>query len=245
MKNLPLIFSCVFLALAASWGGLVYLNIMDLGQLKVTSSELIRPDTQETIAGMRYQPAATKDNPDPKPELGISISEDTQYPLPIVGLAEQGKQVYISMGCAYCHTQQVRRKGFGSDYERGWGLRASVPRDYIRQDQVLLGTMRTGPDLMNVGERLEDPLWHHQHLYNPEITSEGSTMPAYHFLYEIRDIKNNRMSIDAIQLTAPYGLAPGLELVPTKRAKALVAYLLSLRLDYDLPEAKRIEPEEE
>ena len=110
--------------------------------------------------------------------------EEGEVPQPrnIVGTAQQGKLVYQDLGCIYCHSQQVRRKGFGADYERGWGDRQSVPRDYIMQKRVLLGTMRTGPDLMTVGTRLSDPTWHYLHLYDPDITSPGSIMPKVRLL---------------------------------------------------------------
>lgn len=45
------------------------------------------------------------------------------------GRAAEGHKVYVSHGCIYCHSQQVRPKGFGADIERGWG-RASVATDY-------------------------------------------------------------------------------------------------------------------
>ena len=72
--------------------------------------------------------------------------EGRAFPAPMSGIAKQGKQVYQELGCIYCHSQQVRRPGFGADTERGWGDRQSVPRDYLHQERVLLGTMRTGPE---------------------------------------------------------------------------------------------------
>ncbi|MEO5718421.1 MAG: cbb3-type cytochrome c oxidase subunit II [Chthoniobacterales bacterium] len=75
------------------------------------------------------------------------------YPLPDSGMAVRGAQVYAANGCVYCHSQQVRPDYGGSDLERKWGERRSAPRDYIFQPIVLLGKMRTGPDLANVGHR--------------------------------------------------------------------------------------------
>jgi len=92
------------------------------------------------------------------------------YPQAIAGMAQMGREDYIRLGCMYCHSNQVRRKGFGSDFERGWGDRQTVARDYILQNRVLLGTMRTGPDLTNVGQRLSSEDWHYLHLYDPQIT---------------------------------------------------------------------------
>jgi cytochrome c oxidase cbb3-type subunit 2 len=159
-------------------------------------------------------------------------------PRPLVGEAQRGKLVYEQMGCLYCHSQQVRRAGFGADFERGWGERQSVARDYIESDRVMLGTMRTGPDLANVGLRYS-PLWQYQHLYNPQITSPGSTMPPYPFLFEIQPVSEIRgPSPDAIELPEAFHPGEGLELVPTRRARDLVSYLMNLRQDYELPEMK-------
>lgn len=75
------------------------------------------------------------------------------YPAPPSGMALRGAQVYAANGCVYCHSQQVRPEYGGSDLERKWGERRSAPRDYIFEPIVLLGKMRTGPDLANVGHR--------------------------------------------------------------------------------------------
>ncbi|MEC7609957.1 MAG: hypothetical protein VX964_07280, partial [Verrucomicrobiota bacterium] len=46
-------------------------------------------------------------------------------------------------------------------------------------------------------------------------------------------------SVNAISIPADseYALEHGYEIVPTRRAVALVEYLLSLKIDYSLPEA--------
>ena len=75
------------------------------------------------------------------------------YPAPRSGMAERGRQIYAANGCNYCHTQQVRADYAGSDLDRKWGERRSAPRDYIFDRPVLLGKMRMGPDLANVGHR--------------------------------------------------------------------------------------------
>ncbi len=217
MKNMPLVFCGIFFSLAVAWVGLIMSSQIQYGDLKITT-ETLDPDTKEPIAGDPYFPEETP------------------------GLAKEGKQVYISMGCVYCHTQQVRRKGFGADYERGWGKRQTVARDYILQNDVLLGTYRIGPDLMNVGERVDKDSgekWLHQKLYDPQISAAGSNMPPYQFLYRKQLIGVDGASDNALALPANLEPEPGYEIVPTKRAEALVAYLLSLKLNYDLPEAKR------
>lgn len=75
------------------------------------------------------------------------------YPAPQSGLAERGRKVYIANGCVYCHSQQVRPDYAASDIERKWGERRSAPRDYIFDRPALLGKMRMGPDLANIGKR--------------------------------------------------------------------------------------------
>lgn len=172
----------------------------------------------------------------------VAIEEgEPAFPQMPSGLAEQGKQVYISQGCLYCHSQQVRRKGFGADFERGWGDRQSVPRDYILQKRVQLGTSRTGPDLMTIGQRQPSADWHYLHLYNPQFTSPGSVMPPFRYLFETRKIRNGEPSADALRIPENFASErppAGYEIVPTDRARALVAYLLGLKLNYELPEAR-------
>jgi len=164
------------------------------------------------------------------------------YPKEPVGIAQQGKKEYIKLGCAYCHSQQVRRKGFGADHDRGFGDRQTVARDYIFQDRVLLGTMRTGLDLMNVAARMTQEDWHYLHFYDPQITSKGSVMPPFAYLYRKQKIKDVPTP-DALVFPEEYKRKPeeGYEIVPTDRARKLVAYIMSLKLDYELPESKFVE----
>src|SRR5574343_27098 len=79
--------------------------------------------------------------------------ESASFPSRPQGLAARGQLVYADLGCAACHTQQVRRPDFGSDKERGWGERQSVARDYIFQIRPQLGNSRIGPDLANFAAR--------------------------------------------------------------------------------------------
>jgi len=75
------------------------------------------------------------------------------YPVPKSGMAERGGKVYAANGCVYCHSQQVRADYAASDIDRKWGTRRSAPRDYIFERPALLGKMRLGPDLSNIGKR--------------------------------------------------------------------------------------------
>ena len=100
--------------------------------------------------------------------------------------------------------------------------------------------MRTGPDLSNIGVRNPSEQWHYLHLYNPQITSPGSIMPPFPFLFETRPIDPTvGATPDALQLRDSYAPLEGQEVVPTDDARALVAYLKSLKLStQNVPEAK-------
>ncbi len=104
---------------------------------------------------------------------------------PYTSAQQRGRDVYIASGCVYCHTQQPRDRNLGPDHERGWG-RASVPGDYVYDKPHLLGSMRTGPDLFNIGARQPSKDWHLGHLYQPRAYVPGSIMPAYPYLFETK-----------------------------------------------------------
>lgn len=163
--------------------------------------------------------------------------EGKSFPERASGLAARGQLVYQDLGCASCHTQQVRRPEYGSDTERNWGARQSVARDYVYQKRPLLGNSRIGPDLANYGLRAQeagqDAASLLAYLYNG---SEG--MPAYRFLFEERKLVGEPSS------KALHGVAKtGYELVPTERAENLVSYLLSLKQTYEFSEARPYEPD--
>ena len=174
----------------------------------------------------------------PQLQLGglepVTFEDGRSYPAPPAGRVGEGRRIYIELGCLYCHSQQVRPPGFGSDLDRGWGVRRTVARDHIFDMPPLLGTMRTGPDLANIGVRQPSENWHALHLYDPQITSAGSIMPPYAFLFERRPLEMER-PYDALQF--PPGVDdPDSVVVPTGEATALVAYLKSLNASYPLPE---------
>lgn len=213
MNRIALLFLGLFAALAASWTGVILVNQGSVGRL----GRLV--DANEGLA----------------------------FPQPMPGVAQQGQFVYQDLGCAACHTQQVRRPGFGIDDKRGWGERNSVARDYLLEPRVLIGTQRIGPDLRNVGQRKDGQQgrdgreWHYRHLYNPQLTSPGSVMPPFRFLFETRKIVGEP-SPKAIQALLPASYQPpaGHEIVPTVRAERLVSYLLSLKDAYAYPEAANV-----
>lgn len=108
---------------------------------------------------------------------------------------DHGRQVYIREGCVYCHSQQTRPEGFGADQKRRWG-RPSVPGDYVYDRPHLLGTMRTGPDLLNIGARQPSREWHMAHLYNARSVVPKSVMPRFPWLFEE---SNSRDALDLVE----------------------------------------------
>ena len=168
-----------------------------------------------------------------------SIAPDAElFPTSLSGVAQQGAKEYASLGCVTCHTQQVRRVETGFDVERGWGLRPSVPRDYVLQKHVLLGNSRIGPDLANLGLRDYSDEWLHQHLFEPQSLVPSSLCPPSPFLYtEVEE------ESDAFVTIKNEGDDSDRYINPTIRADRLVAYLQSLKQDYELPEISFIETE--
>ena len=161
------------------------------------------------------------------------------FPLRTAGIASRGQKVYADLGCAACHTQQVRRPDYGSDQARGWGERQNVARDYIHQARPQLGGSRLGPDLANLAARKPAPpsaagLYHLLYL-------GAETHPSYRFLFEERKIVGEQSSL-ALQLPGNAAASAGHEIVPSERAQVLVAYLLSLNNAYDYPESRPVAP---
>lgn len=146
----------------------------------------------------------------------------------------RGREVYIANGCVYCHSQQPRARRLAPDAARGWG-RASVAADYAYDTPHLLGTMRTGPDLFNVGARQPSVQWHLGHLYQPRAYVPGSVMPSYRFLFEARD------TLDAgdVEVRLPPGFAPpGKRVAAGRDALDLVAYLKALDHTYPIADER-------
>lgn len=124
----------------------------------------------------------------------------------------------------------------GADIRRGWGKRASVAQDYLYDEPLLVGNLRMGPDLTNIGARQTNSVWHLLHLFDPKLVAPGSTMPRYPYLFEKHKI-GRQPSPDALTLSGPSAPEPGYEIVPKPETRALVAYLLSLQNDAPLFEA--------
>lgn len=145
--------------------------------------------------------------------------------------AIKGKALYIANGCVACHTQQVRNV----DMDKMWGSRPSIAADYAnikRQDiwrntATLMGTERTGPDLTDVGNRQPSLEWNLLHLYNPRAVVKASIMPAYPWLFEVKEFANPKDVVVAVP--AEFLKNKNAKVVATEEALQLVAYLQSLK----------------
>ena len=158
---------------------------------------------------------------------------------PLNADAIKGKAIFVANGCVACHTQQVRNV----DMDKVWGDRPSIAADYAgnhrtdfwRNTATLMGSERTGPDLTNIGKRQPSKEWNLMHLFNPRSVVEQSVMPAYTWLFEIKDSADK----GDVVVNVPKDFLNGQEgkVVATKDALHLVAYLQSLK-QTKLPDGK-------
>jgi cytochrome c oxidase cbb3-type subunit 2 len=163
------------------------------------------------------------------PYLELHEVEPTPGLKPYTSAELRGRQVYISNGCVYCHSQQPRSKEFApADFARGWG-RATVAGDYAYDTPPQLGDMRTGPDLMNIGVRQPSEQWNLGHLYEPRAYVPGSIMPAFPYMFEVK----SQADKDEVVVTLPPGYTPANKVVVARpEAIDLVKYLLSLNRSF-------------
>jgi cbb3-type cytochrome oxidase subunit 1 len=94
---------------------------------------------------------------------------------------DRGRLLYLSEGCMYCHTQQVR--AVVTDVGLG---PVSVAGDYAFDPAGIAGYQRLGPDLAHAGSRdlTESVRWVRDHLVDPRAIRPWSTMPSYRYLSE-------------------------------------------------------------
>jgi len=154
---------------------------------------------------------------------GYELSQTPPGPgvKPLTALEAAGRDVYVANGCGYCHTQQVRPL----PEDRIFG-RPSTAGDYAYQTPELLGSERTGPDLINVGARQPSDVWQYIHLYQPRAVVPQSIMPSFPWLFEVVDRAPE--GVTPVAVPKAYAPANGV-VVPGPQAQALVAYLLSLK----------------
>jgi len=170
------------------------------------------------------------------------VDKAASYPPSWDGANKDGERVYASSGCVYCHTQMVRPTYAGADmWRKGWGgneseglARETRAQDYAGDSYAMLGYMRIGQDLANVGTRHTDRAWYHLKLYNARTHVVDSNMPSYKNLYSKRPI-DGQLSDNALKLEGRFAVEEGYEVIPTEKAEALVDYLLSRKMDAKLP----------
>lgn len=151
--------------------------------------------------------------------------------IPMSADAIKGKALFVSNGCVSCHTQQVRN----IEMDKVWGERPGIAADYAnnhrtdfwRNTATLMGTERTGPDLVNIGARQPSIDWHLVHLFNPRIVVKESIMPAYPWLFTT---KAEPAKGDVV-INVPAAFMDGAsgKVIATREAMQLVAYLQSLK----------------
>ncbi len=155
------------------------------------------------------------------PGVAMSATKPGPGVVPLTAQQEAGFQTYISEGCSYCHTQQVRP--IPSDHV--WG-RPSTAGDYAYQTPEVLGSERNGPDLTDEGTRQPSDVWQLIHLYDPRAVVHASIMPRYPWLFTVKE----HPAPGDVTVALPPGYAPaGKTVVATQRALDVVAYLKSLK----------------
>lgn len=176
------------------------------------------------------------------------------------GRIANGAQVYAENGCYLCHTQLVRPTYAGNDLFRpDWGgLKADPDRgdtrretnayDFSGEKFAQIGVMRMGPDLSNLGRRVESLYakdqssehWLYAHLYNPRNLPERwkSNCPSFRYLFVEQGIKGEPAT-DAISVDREAGK----QIVPGPDARALVSYLMSLKKDQPVPASLNFSPQ--
>jgi cytochrome c oxidase cbb3-type subunit I/II len=169
---------------------------------------------------------------------------------PYSPLELEGRDIYIREGCNTCHSQMIRP--FRSETER-YG-EYSKAGEFVYDHPFLWGSKRTGPDLHRIGGKYNHA-WHYQHMKDPRITSPGSIMPAYPWLFQA-DLDTSTTTKKIRALTAigvdypPYyhkqaltdlnyqaaGISEtlkkdGMNVEPEKEIVAVIAYLQRLGTD--------------
>lgn len=90
-------------------------------------------------------------------------------------IEEAGRDIYITHGCQYCHSQYIRKLDWGLGAER-----IAQAGDYHSDIAPQLGSSRNGPDLSQEGGEHTDD-WHVAHFYNPRWTRPESFMPPFSY----------------------------------------------------------------
>lgn len=104
-------------------------------------------------------------------------------------LEAAGRQVYLSVGCTYCHSQharpltsETRPWGVVSSEPRRWGP-PSEPGEYAGDVPPSFGARGIAPDLSREGLKYSDE-WHLAHFWNPPGMTQGSIMGGFSGLFD-------------------------------------------------------------
>ncbi len=111
---------------------------------------------------------------------------DTLYARPYTELEQKGRDLYVSNGCLYCHSQFTRPEDVTPSEPTEAG-------DFNYDKPHQLGTLRTGPDLANIGLKRGDQ-WEIDHLRDPRTFTPNSIMPSFKFLSEGRLARTRGLS---------------------------------------------------
>ena len=136
---------------------------------------------------------------------------------PYTALELQGRDLYTREGCYTCHSQMIRP--MQAEFVR-YG-ESSRAEEFIYDFPFQWGSKRTGPDLHRIGGKYPS-LWHYTHLMDPRATSEGSNMPSYSWLADLRiDAKLGSRKLALMQkLGVPYTNADIDDAVTSQKAQA-------------------------
>jgi cytochrome c oxidase cbb3-type subunit II len=155
------------------------------------------------------------------PGIVLSQTPPTPGSRPYTAQEQRGRDIYVSEGCEYCHTQNVRP--LKQDEVFG---RPSIAGDYAYDTPELLGDHRNGPDLTDIGGRQPSKTWQYIHLWDPRSVVHGSIMPRYPWLFAV---KSKAAPGDEVVPVPPgFGPANGV-VVTTRQSRDLVAYLEALK----------------
>ena len=134
------------------------------------------------------------------------------------------------------------------DVQRG-ARRQSVSRDFLFDAHAMVGVMRVGPDLSSHGSKIapldenEVPVntmeadnKFYKHLYDPQWDGQSSHMPPFRYLFRERTLDEDALAGSG-EIIIEKGDAAKVAIIPTAKARALLAYMKSLRTDKSLPEA--------
>jgi len=119
---------------------------------------------------------------------------------PYTVLQLAGRQIYIKEGCNTCHSQLIRP--FKAETDR-YG-RYSLSGEYAYDRPFLWGSKRTGPDLHRVGN-YRNTVWHELHFQQATLTSPGSPMPNFPWLFE-EDVDLDTAYAEAVTVKTVFGV---------------------------------------